>query len=363
MPDPPAAQARVRQRPVPAAMRLRRHPVRHPHAHGPRRRRGILRRHAARSSALPPPTLVHRRRARGAFETFIESHARARRRGTRATERARGACAPRSRSRVPAEAGEGERGLRSAHLGRAALHTTRGTRPVHANTGSAKRSSSARGATRRRPLPEHVIDKQRGLDEFKNLGGDGSALRRWDARVTLHREVPEVAFTGDTTAEWIDRAVRRTVAATPPRGALLRVHVRRRQGVPRGREAIRAHAPGRVGPAQRRVRAVRGGVVDHFIARYKARGDAALDASLPGGLSERSRPYSSGSGSEPRSERDDPGKRPTAGARTCDGVGSKDIPSRGAASERSNIYHIAALKTSECALPSGTRITRGTLAQ
>ena len=80
VPGVPAAQARVRRRAVPAAVRVRGHHVRHPHAHGPRRRRGILRRH---ETAHLPPAADPRppRRARPRLRGVHGRHARARRLG------------------------------------------------------------------------------------------------------------------------------------------------------------------------------------------------------------------------------------------------------------------------------------------
>ena len=134
------------------------------------------------------------------------------------------------------------------------------------------------------------------MDEFKNLGGDEiGALRRRGERVTRTVEVPEVAFTGDTTAEWIDRAVRGedSVAADALRAKVLCCEctfVDDRASPEDARRYGHTHLDELVDRAGafERCEAV---LLMHFSARYKAHQvREALDAKLPGGLREKVTP-------------------------------------------------------------------------
>ncbi len=138
--------------------------------------------------------------------------------------------------------------------------------------------------------------KEKLLDEFKNLGGaEIGERRRKGERVTRTVEVPEVAFTGDTTAEWIDRAVRGedSVAADALRAKVLCCEctfVDEKASPEDARRYGHTHLDELVDRAGafERCEAV---LLMHFSARYKAHQvREALDAKLPGGLREKVTP-------------------------------------------------------------------------
>jgi len=138
--------------------------------------------------------------------------------------------------------------------------------------------------------------KEKLLDEFRHLGGaEIGERRRRGERVTRTVEVPEVAFTGDTTAEWIDRAVRGedSVAADALRAKVLCCEctfVDDRASPEDARRYGHTHLDELVDRAGafERCEAV---LLMHFSARYKAHQvREALDAKLPGGLREKVTP-------------------------------------------------------------------------
>ena len=129
--------------------------------------------------------------------------------------------------------------------------------------------------------------------------GDQGAPRGWDARYR-HREVPEVAFTGDTAADWIDRAADGSdaVAADALRAKLLICECTfvDDRCTP---EDARAYGHTHVDELIERAAAFENEsiLLIHFSARYKADEiDAALAERLPPGLRERVTPLLVGFG-------------------------------------------------------------------
>jgi ribonuclease Z len=138
--------------------------------------------------------------------------------------------------------------------------------------------------------------KEKLLDEFRDLGGaEIGERRRRGERVTRTVEVPEVAFTGDTTAEWIDRAVRGedSVAADALRAKVLCCEctfVDDKASPEDARRYGHTHLDELVDRAGafEKCEAV---LLMHFSARYKAHQvREALRAKLPDGLREKVTP-------------------------------------------------------------------------
>ena len=143
--------------------------------------------------------------------------------------------------------------------------------------------------------------KEKLLDEFRHLGGaEIGERRRRGERVTRTVEVPEVAFTGDTAADWIDRAADGSdaVAADALRAKLLICECTfvDDRCTP---EDARAYGHTHVDELVERAAAFENEsiLLIHFSARYKADEiDAALAERLPPGLRERVTPLLVGFG-------------------------------------------------------------------
>ena len=145
-------------------------------------------------------------------------------------------------------------------------------------------------STKEKLLPEHA----------GKHGWEIKALREAGTRVTATVEVPEVAFTGDTAADWIDRAADGSdaVAADALRAKLLICECTfvDDRCTP---EDARAYVNTHVDELVERATAFENEsiLLIHFSARYKADEiDAALAERLPPGLRERVTPLLVGFG-------------------------------------------------------------------
>ena len=145
-------------------------------------------------------------------------------------------------------------------------------------------------STKEKLLPEHA----------GKHGSEIKALREAGTRVTATVEVPEVAFTGDTAADWIDRAADGSdaVAADALRAKLLIcectfVDDRCTPEDARARTDTRTSTNSSSAPPLENESIL----LIHFSARYKADEiDAALAERLPPGLRERVTPLLVGFG-------------------------------------------------------------------
>lgn len=215
--------------------------------------------------SLPPPTILLPASRADAFETFIAS--------LRALDGSDLPHVP-----VPVAPG-GEHRVSKRHLIRA-FSTTH---PVPSQ-------GYVVYSTKEKLLPEHA----------GKHGSEIKALREAGTRVTATVEVPEVAFTGDTAADWIDRAADGSdaVAADALRAKLLICECTfvDDRCTP---EDARAYGHTHVDELVERAAAFENEsiLLIHFSARYKADEiDAALAERLPPGLRERVTPLLVGFG-------------------------------------------------------------------